>query len=303
MAAAHNQAFSPSSFPELFSFWARYPDSVPYAGGAELVRNQGRRLLSLPQNILSLDKIAELRHITRTERYLELGAMVRLTEIIHLGKIVPEILILCLQGIAGPHLRNIATIGGNICAPCRGTDAAAPMIALDAHYELRTAAGLRWISASRFSSLPGSLALEKQELLTRIRIPLEQWTYSRYHKFGNSGSSQGAIVFILRNQKNILTDLRVVYGGKIILRDKNSESLLGGKKLPLEKKDARNFLEHWQNYLGSLDKPASPGEIPDPGDRNSGPPKEDSPGFSMPDQYSRTQILNFIETALMEITD
>ena len=77
MAAAHNQAFSPSSFPELFSFWARYPDAVPYAGGAELVRNQGRRVLSLPQNILSLDKMAELRHITRTERYLELGAMLR----------------------------------------------------------------------------------------------------------------------------------------------------------------------------------------------------------------------------------
>ena len=301
MAAAHNQAFSPSSFPELFSFWARYPDAVPYAGGAELVRNQGRRVLSLPQNILSLDKMAELRHITRTERYLELGAMVRLTEIIHLGKVVPEILIRCLQEIAGPHLRNIATIGGNVCNPRRGTDTPAPMIALDAHYELRTASSLRWISASRFSSLPGSLALEKQELLTRIRIPLEQWTFSRYHKFENSGSSEGVIVFILRNQKNILTDLRVVYGGKIILRDKNSESSLAGKKLPLEKKDARNFLEHWQNYLGALGKLASPPENPGPVNQDLDPAGETTLPF--PGEYSRAQIISFIEMALMEITD
>jgi CO/xanthine dehydrogenase FAD-binding subunit len=284
-----NQVFFPSSVQELFSAWSRFPDAVPYAGGAELIRGQGRRTPILPQNILSLDKLEELRRITRTERYLEIGAMVGLNEITRLGKIVPEILAQCLMNIAGPQLRNIATIGGNISNPSRRLDSTAPMIALDAHYELRSDRGTHWISASRFSSLPGLPALASQELLTRIRIPLEQWNYSLYRKFNTLGSSEpgGVIVFILRNQKNILEDMRVVYSGNSVLREKNAEALLVGKKLPLDLKDAQTFIERWKLYLEAL-------EIP-----------EETGGHSGKDLFLfiKAQILGFIETSIMAIAD
>jgi CO/xanthine dehydrogenase FAD-binding subunit len=279
MDAPFNQVFFPENFQELFSAWSRFPDAVPFAGGTDLIRDQGKQILTLPRNILSLNKMEELHRITRTERYLEIGAMVRISDIIYLGKIVPAILTRCLEGIAGPQLRNLATIGGNICCAPRRMDASAPMKALDAHYELRNASSSRWISASRFASSPGPLAIEPQELLTRIRIPLEQWDYSLYKKIttlDKDGEGGGLIVFIIRIQKNILTDLRILYAGDQVLRDKNTEALLIGKQLPLDRKDALDFTEHWEAYLSALDAP---------------------------EELIRAKLLNFIESGIMGLID
>ncbi|MDR2619216.1 MAG: FAD binding domain-containing protein [Treponema sp.] len=290
MDAAPNQVFFPSNLQELFSAWSRFPDAVPYAGGTGIIRDQEKRVPVLPRNIIALDNLEDLRRITRTERYLEIGAAVRLSEILNLGKIVPEILTKTLEGIAGPALRNLATIGGNICYRPSRLDTSAPLAALDAHYELRTADSARWISASRFSSLPGPPALEPQELLTRIRIPLEQWNYSIYRKFTSPGNNEAGkvIVFILKNQKNILTDLRVVYSGTIILQDRNSETLLIGKRLPLEKKEAQNFLENWKHYLQAM--------------ANAALKQRNAPGKPQIDLL-KAQILNFISNIITGIAD
>jgi len=249
MAEPLSQVFFPSALNELFSAWNRFPGAVPYAGGTGIIRGQGKEILDLPPIILCLDKLDELHRITRTERYLEIGAMVNLNQIIQLGKIVPEALARCLENIAGPQLRNIATIGGNICFPSRRLDCWAPLTALDAQFELRNAQTSRWISASRFSSLQGT-EIQPQELLTRIRVPLDQWDYSVYKKFtGLTEKSGESVVFIMKTQKNILTDIRIVFKTDVILRDKNSEAILIGKQLPLSRKTAGDFIKSWKAFL------------------------------------------------------
>jgi CO/xanthine dehydrogenase FAD-binding subunit len=278
MDVPHSQVFFPNTLSELFSAWSRYPDAVPFGGGTEIIRGQGKTTVTLPPNILSLDKLDELHHITRTERYLEIGAMVKINEIINLGKTVPEVLRQTLKGIASPQVQNIATIGGNICHTSRRMDASAPMIALDARYELRTAQGVRWISASRFSAFSGPLAFNPQELFTRLRIPLEQWNYSIYKKFESPYiglESGGVAIFLVRVQKNILTDIRMVFSEKIILRDKNSEAFLAGKRLPLDRKDVVNYLELWKTYLSAIE---------------------------LKGHLLKAKLLNFIETTIMELS-
>jgi hypothetical protein len=71
------------------------------------------------------------------------------------------------------------------------------------------------------------------------------------------GDTRGVMVFILKNQKNILTDMRVVFGGETILRDKNSEAAIIGKQLPLSPRDAGEFVEQWESYLTALSSPGS----------------------------------------------
>ncbi|GHV93943.1 FAD-binding protein [Spirochaetia bacterium] len=254
MAALLNQVFFPSTFQELFNAWNRFPGAVPYAGGTGLIRGQGKEILDLPPIILSLDKLEDLQRITRTERYLEIGAMVKLNQIIRIGKIVPEALTRCLEKIAGVQLRNIATIGGNICYPTRRLDVSAPLAALDAQFELRSTQSTRWISASRFSSLPGPTALNPQELLTRIRVPLDQWDYSIYKKFssGRHLNSSEVMVFMMKTQKNVLTDIRVIFKTNTILRDKNSEAILIGKHLPLSNRIAADFVQSWETFLSGM---------------------------------------------------
>ncbi|MDR0760291.1 MAG: FAD binding domain-containing protein [Treponema sp.] len=280
MDGAHNQVFLPSNIQELFTTWNRFPTAVPVAGGASFARRQDSRCtLTLPADILSLDGLNELQRITRTERYIEMGAMVRLNDIINLGKIIPPVFTQALKRIAGPELRNLATIGGNICHPVLRLNATAPLVALDARYELRTSLTARWISAARFSSFSGPLAFNPQELLTRIRIPLEQWNYSLFKRFADTypeSETGGALVFIARIQKNILTDLRVVFAGETVIRDKNSEAVLSGKHLPLDRRDISHFIELWRAFLSGIDTPSL---------------------------MVKARMLNFVEDAVMELAD
>jgi CO/xanthine dehydrogenase FAD-binding subunit len=252
MDAPNNHIFFPTSFHELFSSWNRFPNAVPYAGGTNIICKQGKNILTLPPAILCLDKIAELHRIARTEHYLEIGSMVKLNKLIWLGKIVPEILCICLENIAGIQLRNIATIGGNICCSTRLLDSPAPLTALDAQYELRSAYSSRWVAASRFHDAEEHNVLVNQELLTRIRLPIHQWDYSVYKKFYSEDTIKSrALVFLAKTQKNILSDIRVVYKGDTILRNKNGEGILAGKLLPLSRKTAGEFIENWKDFLAN----------------------------------------------------
>ena len=290
MADPFNQTFFPASFQELFGIWNRFPDAKIFAGGIEHLRNQNGRVPVLPEHIISLQRLEEMGRISRTEKYLEIGAMVKLNQILQLGRIVPEVLIKCLESIAGPQVRNMASIGGNLCNFSRKLDCSAPMIALDAQYELRTAKSSRWISASRFSSLPGPPELARNEILARIRIPLNPWTFTRYFKFRNTGNNEpgGNILFIMQNQKNILTHIRVVYCGQMVLRERNSEIMLEGKHLPLDRKNIAAFIDKWKTYLSVFE--GNENSIFAGTDENSYP------------ELEKAQILNFIENTLMSVS-
>jgi CO/xanthine dehydrogenase FAD-binding subunit len=252
MEGLHNQVFSPSSWAELFASWSRFPDAVPYAGGTELVLGQGGRNLRLPRNILSLASIEELGRISRTERYLEFGAMVKLNDILFLGKIVPECLREAIAHIANQQVRNVATIGGNICCRGRRMDAYAPLVALDARFELRTANLSRWVAAGRFAPLAGEPLFEEQELLSRIRVPLESWDYTLYRRIGGLGrlgEDGAAFTFIARAEKDILSDVRQAFAGAELVRDRVIENTIIGKALPLSKRDAGDFADRWRTRL------------------------------------------------------
>ena len=252
MADPYNLVLYPESYSEFFSVWSRYPTAIPYAGGTGLIREQGRQVLDLPPTVLSLDRLDEMNRISRSERFLEIGAMVKLSRIIDLGKIVPDVLRCCLESIAGPQLRNMATIGGNICFPGRRLDSTAALNALDAQFELRQTQSTRWISASRFFSMPREDALNPQELLTRIRIPLDNWDCWAYKKFEGQASRSRVVAFLVKTQKSILSDIKIIYKTDLIWRNRDSESILIGKHLPLSRRIAADFVEHWEDFLSSV---------------------------------------------------
>jgi CO/xanthine dehydrogenase FAD-binding subunit len=276
------QIFYPGTLQELFAVWDRFPGAALSAGASSLsFQREGGCAIPVPGELISLNGVEELRRFSRTERYLETGAMVRLDEIVNMGKLVPGVFISALSAIRSPQLRNIATIGGHLCCPVRRLDAVAPLIALDARYELRTASASRWITASRFSAAPGPLLLNKQELLTRVRIPLDPWDYSAYKKFTGAyteDDASGSLVFLARYQKNILTDIRIVYAGKTVIRDRNSEAVLTGKQLPLTGRDLTHFMELWAACLSAI-APAALNDL------------------------TRAKMLNFIESRIRVLTD
>jgi hypothetical protein len=108
---------------------------------------------------------------------------------------------------------------------------------------------------------------------------MEQWDYSLYQQFKDPNPEKevgGSIVFITRIQKNVLTDIRVVFARESVIRDKNSEAVLSGKHLPLDRRDAAHFLELWKDYLSAVDSPGA---------------------------FMRAKILNFIDAGITELAD
>jgi hypothetical protein len=118
------------------------------------------------------------------------------------------------------------------------------------------------------------------------------WNYSSYRKFTDphtGGDTAGSAVLLARFQKNILTDIRVVYAGQQVIRDKSSEAFLTGKQLPLDQKDVTHFLGLWDTYLQALEPTPTDGSAPMvTGDLSA---------------LTRVKILNFIESGIRDLAD
>ncbi len=69
------------------------------------------------------------------------------------------------------QIRNVATIGGNICTAAPSADMAAPLLVLDAQMKLRSGKSERMIPMNQFFTGPGETVLSQGEILTEIVIP------------------------------------------------------------------------------------------------------------------------------------
>lgn len=74
--------------------------------------------------------------------------------------------------VAGPQIRNVATIGGNLCNGSVCADSAPPLLVLEAQLEFQGPDGLRRIPLRGFHLGPGKVAMGRAEVLTAIRVPV-----------------------------------------------------------------------------------------------------------------------------------
>jgi hypothetical protein len=81
----------------------------------------------------------------------------------------------------------------------------------------------------------------------------------------------------------------VAFSGLFFLHNRQSETLLIGKHLPLDYKDALHFYENWKDYLENQETPQDTTKK----DRNNNSKMD----------LVKAQILNFIEDAVLGISD
>lgn len=220
---------------------------VPIAGGTGFLNNQTDQIIDLPKYLLDINKVVELKEITKTERYFEFGAAVTLNEILNLGKKnVPPVLYSAIEKISNNSLRSIATIGGNIARGNLLAGLFLPMLALDAKLELRTANEVEWIPFARYIDESYTQKRDNPHVITRIRIPNESWTKNFYARLGLYGyiyTDTASFLFLVRVQKNILTEMRLLFASEKLIREKEFDNLLLGKILPLNQRDIEPILE------------------------------------------------------------
>ncbi len=111
----------PRTVSEAVEFLARYASSIQIvAGGTDLIPSMQQRLFA-PNYLLDIRGIAELRGIRQSKSGLEIGAMTTLTSIERSDTICRDYSVLAeaAAAVASPVLRNMGTLGGNICLDTR----------------------------------------------------------------------------------------------------------------------------------------------------------------------------------------
>jgi CO/xanthine dehydrogenase FAD-binding subunit len=207
-------------------------NAKPIAGGTDLAVVIADGLIS-PAVLLDVSAIPALRGIRRSEQGLAIGAAVTIAEIASQDDL-PACLVQGARSIGSPQIRNLATIGGNICnaSPCG--DTLAPLVALGASFVLASAAGSRTVPAEEFFLGPKKTMLQRGELLVEILIGAQSLDGSSAFRMigrrnGQAISQVNAAVWLIA-QDGQVREIRAAVGSvaPVPLRLRETEKLLRG---------------------------------------------------------------------------
>lgn len=161
------------SVAEAVRLLAADPFAVPIAGGTDILvkLREGHREYA---NLVDIHAMPELTPITlEPDGSLAVGAGATFTQVIE-SELVQRHSPVLAEGaswVAGPQIRNVGTVGGNICNGSVCADSVPPLLVLDAELELQGPQGLRRIALRGFHTGPGKVARGHAEVLTRIVVP------------------------------------------------------------------------------------------------------------------------------------
>lgn len=178
---------TPARLDEALRLLAENPAALAMAGATDLLVRRRGAIPGHEPVLLSLAHVAELQGITEEAAFLAIGAATPFSRIIAdplVNRYAP-LLVQAAQTIGGPAIRNMATLGGNICTASPAGDSLPPLYLLDARIELASPAGERALPIAAFILGPGRTALEQGELVTRILLPkAPRFPRERFIKIG-----------------------------------------------------------------------------------------------------------------------
>ncbi len=163
----------PKTVKEACRLLEKSDNAKVLAGGASLVVLLRNKLL-FPDQLINLKTIAGLNRIKLSvEGELSVGVLCRHREIENSPVIQErfEILAEAASRIASPSIRNMGTIGGNICHAEPSADFPPALIALGANLRITGAKGSRTVPIDEFFTDYYENVLEPDEILTKILIP------------------------------------------------------------------------------------------------------------------------------------
>jgi carbon-monoxide dehydrogenase medium subunit len=236
--------FAPHTVEEALSILDRYgQDAKVLAGGTDLLVKMKQRLTE-PRCVINIKSINELNFIREEADELHIGAVTKLRTI-EKSDIVKErfpVLYEGVRAIGSVQIRNMATIGGNLCNASPAADSAPPLLVLNAKLRVIGPEGDREIPIERFFLGPGKTALQPTELLAEIRIPyLPKGAGTSFIKIARTGMDIAKIniAVMLRLNGNEIDTCRIALGAvaPTPLRIHKAEEFLTGKKLDHEMAD------------------------------------------------------------------
>lgn len=233
--------FRPHSLEEALSQRAQYgKDALPLAGGQSLLVMLRNKLID-PQVLLDLEPLGELRGLQARANGVSIGAMTTFFDLLYSSDVqnAAPILAQAAAKVGSTAIRNLGTIGGNLCHNEPGADLPPALLALNASVELCSRKGTRKVPLTEFFRGYFETAVEAEEILSRVEIPtLPEGARGAYIKHAITPEDlaiAGVAVVLVPDGKNPVSasKLRIGLGGvaPVPLRALKAEAALNGTAL------------------------------------------------------------------------
>lgn len=166
----------PKNLSEAMNAFATAPRPLmPIAGGTDLLLDleQGRH--SPVQTLIDVTSVAEMTALEVRGDELYIGASVPVNRVATTPEVIihAQALTEACNLIAGPQVRNVATLGGNVAHALPAADGTIALLALNAQAEVAGMDGTRRVPFKELFLGPGKSSLKHgEELLVGFHLPL-----------------------------------------------------------------------------------------------------------------------------------
>ncbi len=234
-----NAVLLPRETSELWAMLADHPDAALMAGGTDLLV-RARKEREQPAVVICLERLPELQAIHMEHGRLCIGACVTHRACLDSQQVRASapILARALGHLGGPQIRNMGTIGGNICTASPAGDSLPPLYALEAEVVLRSKDAERRLPIADFIHGPRRIALMSGEILAQIRVPpADDFQVQHFEKAGRRNALAIAVVslaaLVRTGPRGIVQEARLALGsvGPTVIRPVEAEKALISRKL------------------------------------------------------------------------
>jgi CO/xanthine dehydrogenase FAD-binding subunit len=223
---------------EACELLARYKaEARILAGGTDLMVGVHKRKLA-PKVLVYIGECG-LNYIKAENNNLVIGAATPFAEIMRspLVKEKAPLLAETVSHIAGPAIRNVGTIGGNLANASPAADSATALLALGAGLKLISKEGERTVDCNSFFLGPDQTVLKPGELIREVTVPVQaagsKWAYRKMGKRKAQSLSIASVAVYCQPDGGVCRDIRIALGAVAptpILATK-AAALLQGKRI------------------------------------------------------------------------
>jgi len=239
MKPALFQYLQPATIDEALAMLHRHQSAAMIlAGGQSLVPLMNFRQ-TRPEYLIDINHLEDLVYIREIADTVCIGAMVRQIEIEKSGLIAKKCPILAeaTRYIGYRAVRNRGTIGGSLAHADPSAEYPAVLLAANGEITARGLQGARRIGAEELFVDKCTTALQPDEILTEVRLPVmssnQRWAYLEISRGYNTSATVGVAVLITLDENKRCGAVRIAVAGagRTPLRCREAEDLLS-KQLP-----------------------------------------------------------------------
>lgn len=237
--------YNAKSVGEAAALLKEHPDTRIISGGSDvLIKIREGKMAGT--SLVCIRDIKEIQGVSKKDNGdIYIGAGTTFSHITN-DPIIQEcipVLGEAVDQVGGPQIRNIGTIGGNICNGAVSADSAPTVFSLNALLCIEDGNGGRTVPVKEFYLGPGRVDLKRGEILTHVIIPAKE--YQGYHghyikysmrKAMDIATLSCSVVSRVDTEKNVLEDVRITFGvaAPVPFRCEKTEAALKGMSVSEE---------------------------------------------------------------------